>query len=412
MQNFGHTYAKGAKVKSTNRSRIVPLGISASPAHSVINHFNPKRIFLSFLILIPIILSSFIQVEVPPTDKFVVVIDPGHGGRDPGTIGKISVEKDIALSISLKVGKYIEDNLKDVKVIYTRTTDVYPELHERPELANKNKADLFMSIHVDGVENAKVFGTGSYVMGLHKNEENLAVAQRENAVIMKEENYKSKYAGFDPYSPESYIRISLEQNAYMELSLLLAAKIQDQFANRAGRKSRGVHQMGFLVLWQTTMPSVLIETGFLTNPEEEKFLNSEYGQDLIASGIYRAFRDYKNEISAKTVSTFELQKLDSINSIMNDPLVEKSDSGIVFKVQVASSSKQIPLVPKNFAGLENVEETLIGGTYKYTVGNFSDYHQISSFFKEVKKKVPDAFLVAFKNGEKISVKKARKELKD
>lgn len=412
MQNFSHTYTKGAKVESNNRSRILPLGISASPPYSVINHFNPKRIFLFFLILIPIILTSFIQAEVPSNDQFVLVIDAGHGGRDPGTSGKFSKEKDVALAIALKVGKYIEDNLKDVKVIYTRTTDVYPELHERSEIANKNKADLFMSIHVDGVKNASVSGTSSFVMGLHVNEENLAVAQRENAVIMKEDNYKSKYGGFDPNSPESYIRISLEQNSYMELSLQLAAKIQDQFANRAGRKNRGVQQAGFVVLWQTTMPSVLVETGFLTNPTEEKFLNSEYGQDLIASGIYRAFRDYKIEVSDKTISERELQKLDSINSIKNDPLVEKSDSGIVFKVQVSSSSKKIPLVPKNFAGLENVEETLIDGSYKYTVGSFSDYDQISSFYKEVKKKVPDAFLVAFKYGEKISVKKARRELKD
>ena len=382
---------------------------NSSRSHS----FLSKRTIFPFLILISIFMFSMSQPSVPPKDQFVLVIDPGHGGKDPGTIGKISKEKDIALAISLKLGKLIEKNLKDVKVVYTRKTDVYPELHERAEIANKNKADLFISVHVDGFHSSKVYGTGSYVMGLHKSDEALAVAKRENAVIMKEKDYKSKYAGFDPESPESYIRINLERNAYMDLSLALAAKVQDQFKNRAKRKSRGVHQAGFVVLWQTTMPSVLIETGFLTNPSEEKFLNTEYGQDLIASGIYRAFRDYKKEISAKTVSQAEVQRLDSINAAKPKPVIETTDfsKGIVFKVQVASSPKQITLEPKNFKGLENVEETKIGTSYKYTVGNERNYQNAYTLFNQVKKKIPDCFLVAFKDGEKISVRKARKELK-
>ncbi|MEA3444014.1 MAG: N-acetylmuramoyl-L-alanine amidase [Bacteroidota bacterium] len=374
-----------------------------------------KRGFFFFLVPIAILLISFSHPFTHNNDKFIVVIDAGHGGRDPGTNGKYSKEKDIALSIALKVGKYIEDNLKDVKVIYTRTSDVFPELHERTAIANNNKADLFMSIHVDGVKQKQVYGTSTFVMGLHKNKESLAVAKRENAVIMKEDDYKSKYAGFDPNSPESYIRISLEQNTYLELSLLFAAKIQEQFANRAMRKSRGVKQAGFVVLWQTTMPSVLIETGFLTNPAEEKFLNTEYGQDLIASGIYRAFRDYKNEISAKTISSEELQKLDSIIQAQKpNPVLlnqEIDNKGIVFKVQIASSKNQIDIDPKNFQGLENVQECQINGLFKYVVGHENDYDKIYNYYKEIKKKVPDAFLVAFKDGEKISVRKAKRELR-
>ena len=364
-----------------------------------------KRIFIIFLVLSSIMQINFSLPFSSSDDKFVVIIDPGHGGRDSGTRGKFSKEKDVALSISLKVGAYIEQNLKDVKVIYTRKTDVYPELHERANIANKNKADLFMSIHVDGVKDKKVRGTSTFAMGLHVNEESLAVAKRENAVIMKEKNYKSNYAGFDPNSPESYIRISLEQNSYMELSLLLASKIQDQFKNRAGRKSRGVKQAGFVVLWQTTMPSVLIETGFLTNPSEEKYLNSEYGQDIIASGIYRAFRDYKNEISKKTISSEELNKIESNNSSK-----EKSNSNIVFSVQIASSNKQVKLDPKNFSGIKNVKEIKINGSYKYVVASESNYNQINRDYKKIKKIIPDAFIVAFKDGKKISVKKAKREL--
>ena len=394
MQNFSNTYGPISNHISTF-------------SLSYFKDSKSKRIFFSFLILLSFLFSAFMMPSHPPTDKFVVVIDPGHGGKDPGTSGKFSKEKDIALAISLKVGKYIEENLKDVKVLYTRKTDVYPEVHERADFANKNKADLFMSIHVDGFANTKVYGTSSFVMGLAKNDESLAVAQRENAVIMKEDDYKSKYGGFDPNSPESYIRISLEQNAYLELSLSLAAKIQDQFKNRAMRKSRGVQQAGFLVLWRTTMPAVLIETGFLTNPAEEKFLNTEHGQDLMASGIYRAFRDYKNEISAKTVSEEELQKLDSLNMANSTP----DDSGIRFKVQIASSTKQIEAIPKNFSGIENVQQIEMDGRYKYTVGNQRDYQSAYTLYKKIKKKIPDAFLVAFKDGEKISVKKAKKELR-
>ncbi len=225
-----------------------------------------------------------------------VVIDAGHGGHDPGTHGKISREKDIALSIALELGSIIEEYLSDVEVIYTRADDTFIPLDKRADIANKSGADLFISIHANALGNKRVSGTETYVMGTHKIESNLGVAKRENSVILMEEDYKENYAGYDPNSPESHIMFSLYQNAYLANSLYLAEKIETQFKTRVGRHSLGVKQQGFLVLWRTSMPSVLVETGFLTNEKEERFLNDKLGQTYLASAIFRAVRDYKNEI--------------------------------------------------------------------------------------------------------------------
>jgi N-acetylmuramoyl-L-alanine amidase len=227
----------------------------------------------------------------------VIVIDAGHGGHDNGTHGKVLKEKDLALKIALKVGGFIEKNVPGVKVIYTRKDDTYIALDERAAIANKNKADLFICIHANANPNIKAFGTETFVMGLHKDEGNLAIAQRENSVILMDENYQERYEGFDN-SPESYILFTLTQSTYQESSLKFASKVESQFKDRVGRQSRGVKQAGFVVLWRTTMPSVLIETGFLTNGTEEKFLAGDEGQELIASGIYRAFKDYKSDVES------------------------------------------------------------------------------------------------------------------
>lgn len=250
------------------------------------------------LVLIAITLLNFSATPRLDTKVDVIVIDAGHGGHDPGTLGKSTKEKDVVLKIALKLGKYIEENLPGVKVLYTRKTDKYIEFQDRADVANKNQADLFISIHANSIVGANAYGTETYVMGLHKDKSNFEVAKRENSVILMDENYKAKYEGFDPKSPESYILFSLNQSAYQENSLRFAQKIEDQFKNRVGRSSRGVKQAGFLVLWMTTTPSVLVETGFLSNQKEEGFLNSDKGQDLIASGIYRAFKDYKTEIES------------------------------------------------------------------------------------------------------------------
>ena len=250
--------------------------------------------------LLAITLLFFTQ-EVNAQDYKIktVVIDAGHGGKDPGTHGKSMREKDLVLKVALMVGSYIEQYVPDVKVIYTRKDDRFLELYERAGIANNAKADLFISIHANALPSkSSVYGTETYVMGLHTNEKNFNVAKRENSVILLEDNHEERYAGFDPNSPESYIMFSLTQNAFQDNSLLLANNIENQFEKRVGRKSRGVKQAGFQVLWNTYMPSVLVEIGYLTNPKEESELAIEQTQDYIASGIYRAFKEYKNQMES------------------------------------------------------------------------------------------------------------------
>ncbi len=228
-----------------------------------------------------------------------IVIDAGHGGHDPGTHGKFSREKTVALKIALELGDIIKEHLPEVEIIYTRKSDKFIELDDRAKIANKNDADIFISIHCNASPvTSSVYGTETYVMGTHKTKSNLDVAKRENSVILLEEDYQERYEGFDPKSPESHILFELYQNAHVANSLKLAANIENQFKSRAGRRSRGVKQAGFWVLWRTTMPSVLVETGYLTNPNEEKDLNDEVKQTYIASAIYRAIRDYKEEVES------------------------------------------------------------------------------------------------------------------
>lgn len=244
--------------------------------------------------------ASVWSQPLPAENEWVVVIDAGHGGKDPGAVGAISKEKNINLAVALKAGKYISDNLRDVKVVYTRTDDTFPGLAERAEVANRNKADIFISIHSNAISDKRFTGTETYVLGQTMDEANLQVAMKENSVITFEQDYKTKYEGFDPNSAESYIIFSLMQNIYLKQSTEFATMIQNQFRDRVGRKDRGVRQAGFVVLWRTTMPSVLIELGFISNPEEEKYLNSAQGQDYLASAIYRAFRDYKQTIDSRS----------------------------------------------------------------------------------------------------------------
>jgi len=255
-----------------------------------------KNIVRIFIISLFILAGSFSSVGLRDYKIRKVVIDAGHGGKDPGTSGAISKEKDVALSIALETGRIIKENVPDVEIIYTRQKDSYPTLHDRANLANKENADLFISIHCNANPNHKIYGSETYVMGGHKSDENLEVAQRENSVILNEEGYEDIYGDFDPNSPESYITFSMIQSAYQQNSVKFAQNIQYQFKNRVSRKSRGVKSAGFLVLWRTTMPSVLVEVGFLSNQKEEKELNDKVNQVFIASGIYRAFRDYKDEL--------------------------------------------------------------------------------------------------------------------
>lgn len=249
-----------------------------------------SAVLITFIILF-VTVGSFVNGQ--STKIKTVVIDAGHGGHDPGSLGSFSKEKDIALSIALKLGNYIQELMPGVKVIYTRKDDTFIELNERTNIANRAKADFFISIHCNANSNRDAFGTEVYTMGLSKSEANINVAKRENSVILLEENYQTNYDGFDPGSPEAYIIFSLFQNEHLEQSIDLAAKIDDQFGKRVGRHNRGVKQERFLVLWRTSMPSLLVETGFITNKAEEKYLASEQGQDYIASAIFRALKEYK-----------------------------------------------------------------------------------------------------------------------
>lgn len=264
---------------------------------------NPSNIFS--VVKIVFLAASFLAITLlifPANAQngaykiSTVVIDAGHGGHDPGTHGKKLKEKDLTLKIALKVGGYIEQLLPDVKVIYTRKTDVFIPLDERAEIANKNNADVFISIHVNASPNPSVYGTETWTMGVDKSSRNLEVAKRENAVILLDENYQERYEGFDPNKPESIILFELMASASATSSLDLAAKVEEQFKTRVGRRSLGVKQGPFWVLWKTTMPSVLIEVGYLSNEKEERDLGDPTIQDYIASGIFRAFRAYKNEV--------------------------------------------------------------------------------------------------------------------
>ncbi|MBC7450346.1 MAG: N-acetylmuramoyl-L-alanine amidase [Cytophagales bacterium] len=257
---------------------------------------NKVRQILSIIFLTSVfILSSFSPLGLHIYKVRTIVIDAGHGGKDPGCHGAKGVEAKITLAIALELGRIIKQNNPETKVYYTRMSDNFIELHDRAAIANRNNADLFISIHCNSGPSS-VYGTETYVMGLHSSEDNLEVAKRENEVVLKEDNYKKNYDGFDPNSPQAHILFSLYQNAYIENSILLASKIENQFSKRVGRTSRGVKQAGFLVLWKTAMPSCLIEIGYLTNAAEEKYLNNKENQVLLASGIYRAIKEYKTEI--------------------------------------------------------------------------------------------------------------------
>lgn len=377
-----------------------------------------NKIFWFFAIVVFLITTSFsINFD---EDSFygikTVVIDAGHGGHDGGCQGSYSNEKDVALAISLKLGKYIEENFKDVKVIYTRTTDVFVKLDERAKIANKAQADLFICIHVNSGPTTAM-GTETYVMGLHKTESNLNVAKRENSSILLEDDYETRYENFDPNLPESYIVLNLRQSAFLDQSLNFAAKVQSQFKDRVGRIDRGVKQAGFLVLHQTNMPSVLIETGFLTNKEEEKFLNSAVNQDYMASAIYRAFKEYKQEFDEKEVKPEQPkpEKEQVVKEKISEKEVSstkkdkknKEETGLIFKVQIATSSQKKELIPENFNGIEAVSYYEAGGIYRYTVGNEKSIEAANILQLKLKEKgFTDAFIVAFNNGKRISLSEA------
>ncbi|MES1225472.1 MAG: N-acetylmuramoyl-L-alanine amidase, partial [Bacteroidota bacterium] len=380
-----------------------------------------------------------------------VVIDAGHGGHDPGCHGKKGKEKDVTLSVALKLGKLISDNNPDVKVVYTRDKDEFIELHERANIANRNHADLFISIHCNsGKGNA--YGVETYSMGLHRTADNLDVAKRENESVLLEKDYKSNYEGFDPNSPEASIIFTLYQNAFLDQSLTIASLVQDEFRESDKRFDRGVKQAGFLVLVYTAMPSILIETGFLTNMDDEKIMITDKGQQKIAESIYRAFRKYKGDVEGdknpgsiqkeekKSFNTDEKPKDNLYHKPVTTPvpveMVPKKDSvvvekketdkekeevkiiqtptqnnpdpqAVIFKVQLASSDKKIPLTSTQFKNIEDVSEYKENGLFKYTTGNFDDSNEAIKAQKAMRERgFKEAFVVAFRAGKRMNMKDA------
>ena len=445
-----------------------------------------KRLIALFIVLTCFYGTAFSQKKGVGQVK-TVVIDAGHGGAKPGAIGKKCKEKDLTLQMALKLGKLIEDNYPDVTVVYTRKTDVDINLSERARMANKAKADLFLSIHCNSWSSSTPTGVETYVMGLSQSRANMEVAKKENADILLEDGYKdnSDYQGFDPNSPESYVMFAMYQNAYLDKSLDFAQCIQDQYKKSIKTINRGVKQAEIFVLYKTSMPAVLTEVGFISNPEEEQYMMSEAGQNTIVTCIFNAFVEYKsategvkkpaklkNDLKTDTKGKKEAPKTEEVTppqppagqpvaenkeevkketlpessalilstedthvlppEPLKEPLPEnnpvkpesntsaqvQSDqpapaktSNVVYKVQFLSSSKPLKEGAKELKGMTGYEYYMQNGMYRYTVGNLATVREATALQKEVRGKgFSDAFIVAFNNGERITLQKAKELL--
>ncbi len=387
------------------------------------------------------------------TNKFTLVIDAGHGGHDSGAKGEVSQEKDINLKVALAFGKYVERNCDDVKVVYTRKTDVFVPLKQRATIANKNNADLFISVHTNALPNGRIArGFEVYTLGMHRAKDNLDVAMRENSVIEEEENYKQTYQGFDPKSSESYIMFEFMQSANMQKSVELAKLIESSVCSTAGRVNMGVHQAGFLVLRETSMPSCLIELGFITTPDEEQFLNTDDGIDKLADGIYKAFVEYKKSYHGKVVvesrptpttttqnpvptrqQTTQRQQQpakpanDQRTQTTTTPARQNKPTSTtrqttpaatttkrpVFKVQIFAVAKKLEKNDPLFKGHTDVSSfTESGHLIKYTIGSSTDYETIKNLRDSLKEDFPQAYIIAFKDGKLTNLSQAINEYKD
>ena len=413
-------------------------------------HHLPMNLKRNILMLAVMLLALITEVGAK---EFTLVIDAGHGGHDTGAPGKFSKEKDINLKTALAFGKYVEKNCPDVKVIYTRKKDVFVELKDRAGIANKAKADLFISIHTDALENNSVArGMTTYTLGMHRAKDNLDVAKRENSVILIEKNYKETYQGFDPNSAESYIIFEFMQDKNMQRSVDLATFIQNKTCQAADRPSRGVKQAGFLVLRETSMPSCLVELGFITTPAEEKLLNEDVTIDNIAKGIYNAFVEYKkkydNNITVPykaeepTINIVDVvpgqEKKEEVRAEKPDKTVKAEEkkeekkkkekeekekektlyvasgdnAGVpVFKVQILATDKPFKKGDAHFKGRTDYNQYTENGMTKYTIGETADYNEILRLKSELQATFGDCFVVAFKEGQKMNISEAIKEYK-
>ncbi len=388
---------------------------------------------------------------------FTLVIDPGHGGHDSGAVGKLTKEKTINLNVALALGKLVEDHCPDVKIVYTRKTDVFIPLQQRATIANNAKADLFISIHTNALPEGRIaYGAETYTLGMARANENLEVAKRENSVILYEQDYKHTYSGFDPRSSESYIIFELMQDQHMKQSVSLAGKIQHQYVNHAKRRNKGVHQAGFLVLRATSMPSVLTELGFISTPEEEQYLHSAEGVRQMAQSIFNGFVNYKREreglkpiqtpfldspsaaqqppkespaaVGQKTRQPVETMKAESVATATAQPaadstarLPEKAEKAapkadvaadkVEFRVQILTSPKPLRQSDSRFKGREDVSYYIDGNTYKYTVGSSADINDMVRLRRTLAEHFPECFVIALQGGKRIDVNQARTLLK-
>lgn len=400
-------------------------------------NINQKRQFFHLLCRIGIVCAALLlcpalQTKAAQSKDFVIILDPGHGGHDAGAIGLKGKEKNINLGVALKVGAMIEKNMPDVKVKYTRKTDVFIGLKERADFAHKNNGDLFVSIHANSVsKNAKnrttIQGASTYVLGLARSQQNLEIAQRENSVIMLEDDYNTKYEGFDPNSPESYIIFETMQDAYRDQSIAFAGLVQDEMSSVAGRVDRGVRQNIFYVLARTSMPSVLIELDFICNPKQEQYMLSEKGQQQMAQAIYNAFVSYKASYDGKTANkgsnkskkrpdpSTVTDETDAVappvteecaEPVVEPSIIEAGGTGSktgkrVYKVQFMALPKKLNKGDKAFKGLSPVGVYYENGYYKYTYGEASSRAGIDKDFKKVRKLFQDAFVIVMQNGKRI-----------
>ena len=343
--------------------------------------------------------SLFSQSE---DNRFVVVIDPGHGGKDGGTPGTgryKTTEKNIALDVSLALGKLLEKD-PNIKVKYTREKNhQFPSLWERARIANEAEADLFISVHCNAQPGKKgtAYGSETYVLGLHREATNLEVVKRENSVILLEENYEENYQGFDPNNPESIIAYALMAEDHLNQSIELARNIEDEFIGTAKRRSRGVRQAGFLVLVQTSMPSVLVELGFLTHRKEEDFLNSKKGKAIMVKSLFNAVTEYVK-------NNYNSYSSDKVLVARESNDTAEAESNIIYKVQIAAGSRKLETKPYNFKGLRGVSIESFGNGYKYFYGNTTNYENVKELQKEAKAKgYTSCFIVAYKNGEQVKI---------
>ena len=399
--------------------------------HIITQIMNKQIKRYTLLLCLSSILSCFCMTGY--AKDFIVVLDAGHGGHDAGAVGRISKEKNINLKVALAVGQLLSQKHNDIKVVYTRKSDKFIPLHERADIANNAKADIFVSIHTNSLPKGKIArGTETYTLGLHRSKENLAVAQKENAVILIESDYKQRYAGFNPNSAESYIMFEFIQDKNMQQSINLAQFVQNQFRITAQRNDRGVRQAGFLVLHATSMPSILVELGYISTPDEEKYLNSSKGIQDLSKSIYQAILNYKQKNRHGSTTAITEETSDTSTEISEEirqtekpaaqqttakqkkQISNQADTNTdrpVFKIQILTASSPLKATDRRLKGSKPVDYYKENGIYKYTYGASTDYNKIYRMRKEILPKFKDAFIIAFKGDSKMNVQEAIQEFK-